>query len=551
MLTAVLAASIALLAATGTAIAAPPANDDFVSAETLTGYRGTASFDLTDATVQSGEPQSSGTDDRTVWFSYTPASSGLASFSICDFDAAYEIAGANLTVYTGSTLVGFTSVADSSGGCPADQVNARILELPVTAGTTYSLQVGNAAAAEITGGTLTYDFNLQHPANDDFADASEITGALPQSIDADSGLATTETDESGIDFWGPFNSLWYHWTPDADGTVSIDTCSTLSENPAVAVADSGLQVFTNTNDPADLAGASLYNSSENGCSAPNSLLSRAYIEVNAGTDYWIRVVNASDKFGAAYKLKLHWVTKPELNGTAYVYPQGTNLPIGEPVYAGVPDWYANPGVSTIDLQWQLCDADGNACSDIAGETAGTYVPVASDGGHRLRLKVTASNDAESTTEFSDASDPVESLPPVDAGDGGGNSTPPPVAIPVDPFPQPSVPKSLGKAKVSSKRMITLAKLSLLCGATATGPCTGTVTLTIPASKGGKGKVKIVKYEYATSTKPGSKLTTKIKLSSKMARAVKKAKKVKATIVIKIGAPGFSVKTIKTSVTLTG
>lgn len=408
LLLGVLAATIALGSAAGPALAAPPANDDFATAEALPGNRGAAIFDLTDATAQAGEPTNAATDERTLWFTYTPTSSGFATFAFCDTEL-YPIAGANLSVFTGATLAGLSVDSESSGGCPGGQANASIVAMGVSAGTTYSVQLGSTAATENVGGTLVYDFNEALPLNDDFGDAQTISGSLPQTIDADTGLATTELDETGIESYGPFNSIWFRWTPATSGPVSIDTCSTVSENPAHP-ADSKLEIFTNTNDPADLAGAVLHAAADDGCSSPTTALSRAYLNVNAGTEYRIRLVNYSDKFGAPYELNLREITTPEISGPPIITPQTTHVGIGETLTASVPDWFANPAITSVELQWQLCDSTGVTCNDIVGETGPTYAPIITDLGQRLKLIVTGTNGVETTVEESVTSAIVE-LPP--------------------------------------------------------------------------------------------------------------------------------------------
>jgi hypothetical protein len=62
------------------------------------------------------------------------------------------------------------------------------------------------------------------------------------------------------------------------------------------------------------------------------------------------------------------------------------------------------GVGTVELshQWRRCDAAGAGCADIAGADQAEYTPAAEDAGHRLRVVVTASNDAGSATATSAA-----------------------------------------------------------------------------------------------------------------------------------------------------
>jgi hypothetical protein len=244
---------------------------------------------------------------------------------------------------------------------------------------------------------------------------------------------------------------------------------------------------------------------------------------------------------------LHQVTTPEISGAPSIYPQADALPIGQPVSADVPDWNADPAITTVDIQWQLCNSEGNNCADITGATNADYSPVASDAGNRLRIKVTGSNGVESTVEYSAASNLVETpAPPIVEPPA---TQPPPIITPIDPFPQPTAPKSLGKLKLSKKNTVTLSKLNLLCGETATGPCTGSITFTTAKTKKHGKTIKSVKHVLKLSVAPRRTMPTTFKLSSAMVKAVKAAKSLKTSIAIKLGAPGFSSKSLRTGATL--
>ena len=58
---------------------------------------------------------------------------------------------------------------------------------------------------------------------------------------------------------------------------------------------------------------------------------------------------------------------------------------------------------SYSYRWQLCDATGLACTDIAGATEATYVPVAANVGSTLRVVVSARNSASVTAAPSNAS----------------------------------------------------------------------------------------------------------------------------------------------------
>ena len=74
---------------------------------------------------------------------------------------------------------------------------------------------------------------------------------------------------------------------------------------------------------------------------------------------------------------------PVITGAGGIIGVGTLLTSTNGAWANSPTGFA--------YQWLLCDADGNACAPIAGETTNTYTPVAGDMGHQVRIDVTASN----------------------------------------------------------------------------------------------------------------------------------------------------------------
>lgn len=65
--------------------------------------------------------------------------------------------------------------------------------------------------------------------------------------------------------------------------------------------------------------------------------------------------------------------------------------------AGVPGVWVGGKPLQFAYQWQQCDAAGANCSTIAGATAESYVPVAGDVGHSLRLVTTATSPGGSAT----------------------------------------------------------------------------------------------------------------------------------------------------------
>jgi hypothetical protein len=82
------------------------------------------------------------------------------------------------------------------------------------------------------------------------------------------------------------------------------------------------------------------------------------------------------------------------------------------------EWTNSP--TSFSYQWQQCDSSGSNCTAISGATKQTYVPVAVDVGHKLRVQEVASNEGgPSAPATSEATAVV-----VQAGSPGSVSPPP-------------------------------------------------------------------------------------------------------------------------------
>ena len=156
-----------LLAAAGTSLAQVPANDNFAAATPVTAGVVTAGTNV-NATVQAGEPPTHWTltyatgaaTGKSVWFSYTPAASGLASFSVVAQGTGTTAVIMQGAAYSGTALNNLVRIASASStagaaGPPATAGTAFPSNLfPVTAGVPVYFQVTGASA------TGTAPFNL-------------------------------------------------------------------------------------------------------------------------------------------------------------------------------------------------------------------------------------------------------------------------------------------------------------------------------------------------------------------------------------------------------
>jgi hypothetical protein len=108
-------------------------------------------------------------------------------------------------------------------------------------------------------------------------------------------------------------------------------------------------------------------------------------------------------------------------GPAIAPPAGGVAHDGQSLSADPGTWNGT-GTLTYGYQWQQCDANGADCHDIAGATSSTYTPTANDVGGTVRVVVTATNAAGTSTPTASApiaikasSAPVNTDPPVLAG----------------------------------------------------------------------------------------------------------------------------------------
>jgi M6 family metalloprotease-like protein len=112
----------------------PPANDDFTDAVTLTGNSGNTTGTNKNATLEPGEPEVVGHGGASVWYSWTPSTSGAATVTMngSDFDTV-------LGIFTGSAVNALTLVAQNDDEDNPNAVYTSKVVTHVNAGTTYRI----------------------------------------------------------------------------------------------------------------------------------------------------------------------------------------------------------------------------------------------------------------------------------------------------------------------------------------------------------------------------------------------------------------------------
>ena len=216
-----------------------------------------------------------------VWFSYTASASGDATIETCG--SAGTLDDTVLIVYDGAAcpVAGDACLASDDDGCTSPNFNSTVT-LPVTAGTTYLVQVGGWNGA--TGSTdLVIDVVMP---NDDCTTATPIVGAGTYPFDNTLSVADGPNDcDSNMASDG-----WFSYTSTVTGSATIETCGS-----AGTLDDTVLIVYDGAACP--VAGDACLASDDDGCTSPN-FNSTVTIPVDAGVSYLVQVGGWNGATGA-------------------------------------------------------------------------------------------------------------------------------------------------------------------------------------------------------------------------------------------------------------
>jgi uncharacterized delta-60 repeat protein len=113
---------------------AQPANDNFNSAEPITGNPGSTSGDSTGATLEPGEPRHFGTGGASIWYRWTATNSGVVTFDTVG--SAFDTV---LVAYLGTNLTSLLKVAGNDDADPS--TTASRISFSAVAGVEYRLAV--------------------------------------------------------------------------------------------------------------------------------------------------------------------------------------------------------------------------------------------------------------------------------------------------------------------------------------------------------------------------------------------------------------------------
>ena len=275
------AAALLLLPSAASAVEAAPVNDDFADAIDLNAVGADTFVDGVNvaATKEVNEPDHAGNaGGHSVWYTWTaPGDGSIPHVAIQVFGNFDTLLG----VYTGAsvdTLVEVVSNDDVAFG-------SSTVSFATTPGTTYRIAVDGFGGKS---GRFSV-FWMESPLNDNFAEAIALAGASgSRSGDTVRG-ATVELGEQDIFDTG--TSVWYSWTPPADGTYKLSTFGSSFDSVMAVYTGSSLEALEllrfNDDDP------------DRGCCSSWIPL----IDADSSTTYMIQVSALSFEPGS---LRLQW-----------------------------------------------------------------------------------------------------------------------------------------------------------------------------------------------------------------------------------------------------
>jgi Ca2+-binding RTX toxin-like protein len=313
------------------------------------------------------EPGEAEAAEKSVWYAWTAPEDRAVVVSTCssDFDTT-------LAVVTGETPGQLTEVAADDDGCGQQ---SRVT-FQAHAGQTYRIAVNGKARA--TGRIVLRVHGAEPPQNDNLADATPVSGDLPLRATGVNLLATREAGEPDHAGDPGGASVWFAWTPSADGPVALDTCR--------SDFDTALAVYTGS----AIAELSEVIGNDDNC----GVRSRVSFVAHAGQTYKIAVDGQHGDSGAIV-LRLTQAYPPAnddvehaepLTGTGAIAVESSNEDAtrqpGEPDHGGrggASVWYRWTAPASGPFAVETCGGTLDTLVGVyQGDSVATLTPVGAD-----------------------------------------------------------------------------------------------------------------------------------------------------------------------------
>ncbi|MBI3449605.1 MAG: hypothetical protein HY049_11910 [Acidobacteria bacterium] len=297
-----------------TSILTAPSNDTCAGAEVVPASGPfpylTSIVDVTDATAGGDPalPSCQADVSRSVWFTFTPATTALYDLSICaDAPTASTLDDTVLAGYAGTGQC--AGLAEIAGGCSDDSCGptgrqSDLTDLYLAAGTTYSIVAWSygaaappAGAADIQLSVVQRAFPGPAPPNDQCGGAEIIPGAGPfpylTAVTSDISGATTGGDPPPPACQPNVSrSIWYSFAPTITGRYAFRVCA---DGPTgTTVDDTVVAVYSTSGACAGLVELS-GGCDDDSCVSEAAQSAVAGVTLDAGTTYDVVVW----KYGSA------------------------------------------------------------------------------------------------------------------------------------------------------------------------------------------------------------------------------------------------------------
>ena len=427
--------AVAAAVLSSVALAQVPANDTCAGAEVLTLGAGpvtsstASSIDLTAAGVEAPFACFSSSVKNSVWYAFTPATTGFYRVETCGPVTNYDTV---MQMYSGScaalTSLGGTGVGcNDQGGCIIADASA--LSLSLTGGTTYYVQVAVYTSVTLTSAlqTALTVSPITAPANDSCA-GSVPPLLLNTPLAFSTNVATTDDSQVGGDLTGgagtcfsgvgqsttastnaaPGRDVVFNFTPGATGRYNVRlSAPSASVNTVVYVTDSCTaatvppQVYA---PPQCIAAANRNGTTSSGGEE------LVCVPLTNGVPYFVWAdEGVQSSAGADYELEVT-ACFPEIEAND---TPATASPLACPLTGSIG---TNGDIDFFTLG--TFGANARAFATIEGQSSGTGTGVATD----FDLRVTTATDTLET-DTSDSADPFG------ASAGSVAGTPLPSSVP--------------------------------------------------------------------------------------------------------------------------
>jgi hypothetical protein len=158
---------------------------------------------------------------RTAWVTWVAQKSGVATFSVYDADFGSGAADTTLALFTGSKVSSAKRVAFNDN-IAEDNSLSQLVDVPVKKGRKYHLQVGvPSATPDPIGGTVKVSVVAGYAPANDAAKSAQKLAAKSGLFYATLAGATLETGEAGAPDADATKTVWFSFTPAADGIFTL------------------------------------------------------------------------------------------------------------------------------------------------------------------------------------------------------------------------------------------------------------------------------------------------------------------------------------------